>query len=194
MRTAACFSNATSNSPGLIVTTLLKCPNQEGVAEAEASRVMGNFPKVTSVRMNLDDDPQLPRGRAPDEFELEPLEQCCSTSTESGVHRRRSFRTTDHQLPTDGRVMEVLSEHMCEGWLEGYLLTGRHGFFSCYEAFVHIIDSMFNQHAKWLRRSAARIALAQAHRIPELPAELRMSGGRIITASAIRTLALSITS
>ncbi len=50
-----------------------------------------------------------------------------------------------------GRVMEVLSEHMCQGWLEGYLLTGRHGFFSCYEAFIHIIDSMFNQHAKWLK-------------------------------------------
>ena len=50
-----------------------------------------------------------------------------------------------------GRVMEVLSEHMCQGWLEGYLLTGRHGFFSCYEAFIHIVDSMFNQHAKWLK-------------------------------------------
>ncbi|OGJ57492.1 phosphoketolase [Candidatus Peribacteria bacterium RIFCSPHIGHO2_01_FULL_54_22] len=56
----------------------------------------------------------------------------------------------DHVSP-DGRVMEVLSEHLCEGWLEGYLLTGRHGFFSCYEAFIHIIDSMFNQHAKWLK-------------------------------------------
>ena len=56
----------------------------------------------------------------------------------------------DHVSP-DGRVMEVLSEHMCQGWLEGYLLTGRHGFFSCYEAFVHVIDSMFNQHAKWLK-------------------------------------------
>ena len=50
-----------------------------------------------------------------------------------------------------GRVMEMLSEHQCQGWLEGYLLTGRHGFFSCYEAFIHIIDSMFNQHAKWLK-------------------------------------------
>jgi xylulose-5-phosphate/fructose-6-phosphate phosphoketolase len=57
----------------------------------------------------------------------------------------------DDHLAPDGRVMEVLSEHMCEGWLEGYLLTGRHGFFSCYEAFIHIIDSMFNQHAKWLK-------------------------------------------
>ena len=53
----------------------------------------------------------------------------------------------------DGRVMEVLCEHLCQGWLEGYLLTGRHGLFSCYEAFIHIIDSMFNQHAKWLKVS-----------------------------------------
>ena len=58
---------------------------------------------------------------------------------------------TDEHVSPDGRVMEVLSEHMCQGWLEGYLLTGRHGFFSCYEAFIHIIDSMFNQHAKWLK-------------------------------------------
>jgi len=58
---------------------------------------------------------------------------------------------TDKHLSPDGRVLEVLSEHMCQGWLEGYLLTGRHGFFSCYEAFIHIVDSMFNQHAKWLK-------------------------------------------
>ena len=58
---------------------------------------------------------------------------------------------TDEHISTDGRVMEILSEHMCQGWLEGYLLTGRHGFFSCYEAFIHIVDSMFNQHAKWLK-------------------------------------------
>jgi xylulose-5-phosphate/fructose-6-phosphate phosphoketolase len=61
-----------------------------------------------------------------------------------------TFPWDDH-LAFDGRVMEMLSEHQCEGWLEGYLLTGRHGFFSCYEAFIHIIDSMFNQHAKWLK-------------------------------------------
>jgi xylulose-5-phosphate/fructose-6-phosphate phosphoketolase len=59
----------------------------------------------------------------------------------------------DDHVATDGRVLEVLSEHLCEGWLEGYLLTGRHGFFSCYEGFIHIIDSMFNQHAKWLKVS-----------------------------------------
>src|SRR5438105_13864458 len=58
---------------------------------------------------------------------------------------------TDDHVSADGRVMEVLSEHQCQGWLEGYLLTGRHGFFNCYEAFIHIIDSMFNQHAKWLK-------------------------------------------
>ena len=57
-------------------------------------------------------------------------------------------------LASDGRVMEVLTEHLCEGWLEGYLLTGRHGLFSCYEAFIHIIDSMFNQHAKWLKTTS----------------------------------------
>ena len=57
----------------------------------------------------------------------------------------------DDHVAVDGRVMEMLSEHQCQGWLEGYLLTGRHGFFSCYEAFIHIVDSMFNQHAKWLK-------------------------------------------
>ena len=62
----------------------------------------------------------------------------------------------DDHLAPDGRVMEVLSEHQCQGWLEGYLLTGRHGFFSCYEAFIHIVDSMFNQHAKWLKVVHAR--------------------------------------
>src|SRR5207244_1480143 len=58
---------------------------------------------------------------------------------------------TDEDLAPTGRVVEMLSEHQCEGWLEGYLLTGRHGLFNCYEAFIHIIDSMFNQHAKWLK-------------------------------------------
>ena len=70
-------------------------------------------------------------------------------------HRPRveapSVRDGDDHLAPDGRVMEVLSEHLCQGWLEGYLLTGRHGLFNCYEAFIHIVDSMFNQHAKWLK-------------------------------------------
>ena len=63
-------------------------------------------------------------------------------------------KENDEFLASEGRVMEMLSEHQCEGWLEGYLLTGRHGLFNCYEAFIHIIDSMFNQHAKWLKVSA----------------------------------------
>ena len=75
----------------------------------------------------------------------------------------------DDHLAPDGRVMEVLSEHQCQGWLEGYLLTGRHGFFSCYEAFIHIIDSMFNQHAKWLKVTR-RHPLAAADRLAQLPA------------------------
>ena len=80
-------------------------------------------------------------------------------------------KTVDIDLSADGRVMEVLSEHLCEGWLEGYLLTGRHGLFSCYEAFIHIVDSMFNQHAKWLKVSRDH-PLAQADRVAELPADL----------------------
>ena len=64
----------------------------------------------------------------------------------------------DEHLSPDGRVMEILSEHTCQGWLEGYLLTGRHGLFSCYEAFIHIVDSMVNQHAKWLKTQRAEVA------------------------------------
>ena len=73
--------------------------------------------------------------------------------------------------------MEVLSEHQCQGWLEGYLLTGRHGFFSCYEAFIHIIDSMFNQHAKWLKVCNAH-PLAPADRVVQLLPQLaRLAAG-----------------
>ena len=78
----------------------------------------------------------------------------------------------DDKLTPDGRVMEVLSEHQCQGWLEGYLLTGRHGFFSCYEAFIHIIDSMFNQHAKWLKTCNHipwRRPIASFNYFPQLP-------------------------
>ena len=76
---------------------------------------------------------------------LEATDRAWNAETEPG----------DDHLAPDGRVMEVLSEHLCQGWLEGYLLTGRHGLFNCYEAFIHIVDSMFNQHAKWLKASSA---------------------------------------
>ncbi len=90
------------------------------------------------------------------------------------------------------RVMEVLSEHLCQGWLEGYLLTGRHGFFSCYEAFIHIIDSMFNQHAKWLK-----VTRGIPWRAPIASLTIcsrRTYGARITMGSAIRTQVSSITS
>ena len=83
---------------------------------------------------------------------------------------RRDHPGDDH-LATDGRVMEVLSEHLCQGWLEGYLLTGRHGLFNCYEAFIHIVDSMFNQHAKWLK-TTRHIPWRAPDRLAELPAVL----------------------
>ena len=78
---------------------------------------------------------------------------------------------TDDHLAPGGRVMEVLSEHQCQGWLEGYLLTGRHGLFNCYEAFIHIVDSMFNQHAKWLKVTRDD-PVAPARRVTQLPAQL----------------------
>ena len=78
---------------------------------------------------------------------------------------------SDDHLAPDGRVMEVLSEHLCQGWLEGYLLTGRHGLFNCYEAFIHIVDSMFNQHAKWLKVTRDD-PVAAADRLAQLPALL----------------------
>ena len=84
---------------------------------------------------------------------------------------------TDDHLAPEGRVMEVLSEHQCEGWLEGYLLTGRHGLFNSYEAFIHIVDSMFNQHAKWLKVTQPP-AVAADDRVAELPARLpRLAAG-----------------
>ena len=82
--------------------------------------------------------------------ETAPTGSARSSRPPTGRGRPRSVPADDHLAP-DGRVMEVLSEHLCQGWLEGYLLTGRHGLFTCYEAFIHIVDSMFNQHAKWLK-------------------------------------------
>ena len=113
-----------------------------GAVDAEATRVQGAF-----IRDTISHNPDIFRVFSPDETSsnrwgavFEVTNRCSTADILPG---------DDHVAP-DGRVMEVLSEHQCEGWLEGYLLTGRHGFFSCYEAFIHIVDSMFNQHAKWL--------------------------------------------
>ena len=112
---------------------------------SEATRVLGALP----ARRDRSATPSTFRLFGPDETASNRLSAPCSRSpTVPG--RPRCADADDHLAP-DGRVMEVLSEHLCQGWLEGYLLTGRHGLFNCYEAFIHIIDSMFNQHAKWLK-------------------------------------------
>jgi xylulose-5-phosphate/fructose-6-phosphate phosphoketolase len=116
-----------------------------GAASAEAARVMGRFLRDV-MKLNLDTGNF--RLFSPDENNSNRWQDVLEVTNR--CYTAEILPTDDHLAP-DGRVMEVLSEHQCQGWLEGYLLTGRHGFFSCYEAFIHIIDSMFNQHAKWLK-------------------------------------------
>jgi xylulose-5-phosphate/fructose-6-phosphate phosphoketolase len=116
-----------------------------GTMEAEATRELGKFLRDVMSR-NL--DACNFRVFGPDETASNRLDAIYAASDKILME---PLLSTDENLSTKGRVMEVLSEHMCQGWLEGYLLTGRHGFFSCYEAFIHIVDSMFNQHAKWLK-------------------------------------------
>jgi xylulose-5-phosphate/fructose-6-phosphate phosphoketolase len=110
---------------------------------AEATRVLGEWLRDVIVR-----NPETFRIMGPDETASNRLTAVFEATDR--VWEAETLATDDH-LAADGRVMEVLSEHLCQGWLEGYLLTGRHGLFNCYEAFIHIIDSMFNQHAKWLK-------------------------------------------
>ena len=116
-----------------------------GVMQAEATRVLGSFLRDV---MKLNQDSRNFRVFGPDETASNRLNALFEVTNRCST--AEIIPTDDHIAP-DGRVLEVLSEHMCQGWLEGYLLTGRHGFFSCYEAFIHIVDSMFNQHAKWLK-------------------------------------------
>jgi xylulose-5-phosphate/fructose-6-phosphate phosphoketolase len=116
-----------------------------GTVIAEATRVLG---KMLRDVMKLNWDEHNFRVVGPDETASNRLDALFDITTR--VSTAEVFPYDDHVSP-DGRVMEVLSENICQGWLEGYLLTGRHGFFSCYEAFIHIVDSMFNQHAKWLK-------------------------------------------
>ncbi|MDT3706235.1 MAG: phosphoketolase family protein [Thiobacillus sp.] len=120
---------------------------QPGQALAEPTRVMGAFLRDV---MRLNADSRNFRVMGPDETASNRLGALFETTARAWVAER--LPGDDHLAP-DGRVMEILSEHTCQGWLEGYLLTGRHGLFSCYEAFIHIVDSMFNQHAKWLKVS-----------------------------------------
>ncbi len=118
---------------------------QPGCIKVEATRVLGKY-LAAVMKENL----QSANFRlfGPDETASNRLGAVIDLVGKAWM---ANIEPVDVDLSPDGRVMEVLSEHLCEGWLEGYLLTGRHGFFSCYEAFIHIIDSMFNQHAKWLK-------------------------------------------
>ena len=117
--------------------------SQPGTELAESTRILGDF-----LRDVIKDNPSNFLLFGPDETESNRLTDVYKVTS-------KQFEGTivpgDNHLAPDGRVVEMLSEHMCEGWLEGYLLTGRHGLFNCYEAFIHIVDSMFNQHAKWLK-------------------------------------------
>jgi len=116
-----------------------------GTVVAEATRVLGAFLRDV-MRRNL--DTRNFRVFGPDETASNRLGALFEVTDRTWM---ADGAPDDEHLGADGRVMEILSEHTCQGWLEGYLLTGRHGFFSCYEAFIHIVDSMFNQHAKWLQ-------------------------------------------
>lgn len=118
-----------------------------GAAIAEATRVMGAY--VRDV-MRLNAGTKNFRLMGPDETSSNRLDAVFDVTDRVWMERIEPY---DVHLTRDGRVMEVLSEHLCQGWLEGYLLTGRHGLFSCYEAFIHIVDSMVNQHAKWIKTS-----------------------------------------
>jgi xylulose-5-phosphate/fructose-6-phosphate phosphoketolase len=138
---------------GLLLRDLAMPPFREhavevaapGAVDAEATRVAGRFLRDV---MRRNDAARNFRVMGPDETASNRLDALFDVTARTST---AEILAGDEHVAPDGRVMEVLSEHLCQGWLEGYLLTGRHGFFSCYEAFIHIVDSMFNQHAKWLK-------------------------------------------
>lgn len=146
--------SANPHANGGLLLKDLKMPNfrdyavaikKPGETCAEATRIMG---KLLKDVMQLNWKNRNFRVFGPDETASNRLDALFEITDRTST--AEILKTDDHISP-DGRVMEVLSEHLCQGWLEGYLLTGRHGLFSCYEAFIHIVDSMFNQHAKWLK-------------------------------------------
>ncbi|MFB9991311.1 phosphoketolase [Deinococcus oregonensis] len=118
---------------------------EPGSVEGEATRVLGTW-----LRDVMRNNPSTFRLFGPDETASNRLDSVYATS---GKTWQEPLLSTDEHLSPEGRVMEVLSEHLCEGWLEAYTLSGRHGLFSCYEAFIHVVDSMVGQHAKWLNTS-----------------------------------------
>jgi xylulose-5-phosphate/fructose-6-phosphate phosphoketolase len=119
--------------------------SRPGAVKAEATRVLGTYLRDV---ITFNQETRNFRLFGPDETASNRLDAVYDVT---GKVWMAEVEAVDTNLSADGRVMEVLSEHLCQGWLEGYLLTGRHGFFSCYEAFIHVVDSMVNQHAKWLK-------------------------------------------
>ena len=151
---------ANPHANGGVLLKALKMPDfrdyavevpKPGQVEGEATRVMGYFLRDI---MKLNMKSSNFRVFGPDETASNRLGALFEVTNKTWMSE--TIPEDDHLSP-DGRVMEILSEHTCQGWLEGYLLTGRHGLFSCYEAFIHIIDSMFNQHAKWLKVASKEI-------------------------------------
>jgi xylulose-5-phosphate/fructose-6-phosphate phosphoketolase len=147
---------ANPHANGGLLKRELKLPNfrshavaldRPGGVVGEATRELGKFLREV-VKLNA--DARNFRIMGPDETASNRLDAVFEATDRVWMEGIRPY---DIHLAHEGRVMEVLSEHLCQGWLEGYLLTGRHGFFSCYEAFIHIVDAMFNQHAKWLKVS-----------------------------------------
>ena len=145
---------ANPHANGGLLLTDLKLPDYceyavavptPGTVEGEATRVLGRFLRDV-MKLNLNE--RNFRVVGPDETSSNRLDALFEVTDR--VWMAKTSPEDEHESP-QGRVMEVLSEHLCQGWLEGYLLTGRHGLFSCYEAFIHIVDSMVNQHAKWLK-------------------------------------------
>ena len=145
---------ANPNANGGLLMKNLKLPDfrkyavavdKPGTSTAEATRMMGRFLRDV---MEHNAEARNFRVMGPDEVNSNRLNALFEVTNRVST---AEIRPDDDHISPDGRVMEILSENMCQGWLEGYLLTGRHGLFTCYEAFIHIIDSMFNQHAKWLK-------------------------------------------
>jgi xylulose-5-phosphate/fructose-6-phosphate phosphoketolase len=126
-----------------------------GQVKAEATRITGHFLRDV-MKLNMNE--RNFRVFGPDETASNRLSSLFEVTNRAWMAEQLpEDNDKDSHLDPDGRVMEILSEHTCQGWLEGYLLTGRHGLFSCYEAFIHIVDSMFNQHAKWLKVTSQEI-------------------------------------
>ncbi|MDP4917564.1 MAG: phosphoketolase, partial [Haliea sp.] len=146
--------SANPHANGGLLRQALRIPNFRDYAapvhQPGASVVANTFPLGQMLRDILRANPGNFRVFGPDETSSNKLQAVYEASKKTWMAQRLPEDDDGGELAADGRVMELLSEHTLEGWLEGYLLTGRHGFLSTYEAFVHVIDSMFNQHAKWL--------------------------------------------